>query len=80
VSQPGETTTMRGTDSFMMTFVYFAIGCGMVGIIITFFVIWACRSFGIDIQKNLWVLVIPATLSILLNIGFLELYRKYKRK
>ena len=64
----------------MMTFVYLAIGCGTVGIIITFIVIWACRHFAIDIQENLWVLAIPATLSILLNIGFLELYRKYKRK
>ena len=52
----------------------------LLGIIITFILVFVCQILGIDILKNLWLLAIPVVLSIVLNILFLELYRKYKRK
>lgn len=71
---------MARHDSFVMELVYLAVGCGMLGVIFTFVMIFICEHFNIDIYQNLWVIVIPVTLSIILNITFLELYRKYKKK
>jgi hypothetical protein len=42
--------------------------------------VYACQYFGIDIYKNLWLLLVPLILSIALNITIIELYRKYKKK
>ena len=52
----------------------------ILGVIITFVLVLITQFFGIDILKNLWLLAIPVVLSIVLNILFLELYRKYKKK
>jgi hypothetical protein len=71
---------MSGRDSFILELIYFAVGCAALGVVITFIMVYACQYFGIDIYKNLWVLLIPFVLSIALNITFIELYRKYKKK
>ena len=64
----------------VMQYVYLAIGCGVLGVIITFIVIAACQRLGIDISQNLWVLAIPVFLSVSLNVLFIELYRKFKKE
>jgi len=71
---------MGGRDSFILELIYFAVGCAALGIVITFIMVYACQYFGIDIYKNLWLLLIPLLLSIALNIIFIELYRKYRKK
>ena len=71
---------MGGRDSFILELIYFAVGCAALGIVITFIMVYACKYFGIDIYKNLWLLLIPLLLSIALNIIFIELYRKYRKK
>jgi hypothetical protein len=71
---------MSGRDRFILELIYFAAGCMALGVVITFIVIYACQRFAIDIYKNLWVLLIPLFLSIALNIAFIELYRKLKKK
>ncbi len=71
---------MSRRDSFILELIYFAAGCMALGVVITFVVIYACQYFGINIYKNLWVLLIPLVLSIALNITFIELYHKFKRK
>ncbi len=71
---------MKKPDNLVIYYIYLAIGCGILGVVITFFVFLACQYFGIDIYKNLWVLAIPVTLSAFLNVCFIELYRKYKKK
>ena len=71
---------MSGRDSFILELIYFAVGCAALGILIAFILVFACQYFGIDIYKNLWLLLIPLLLSIALNITFIELYRKYRRK
>ena len=64
----------------MVVYVYLAIGSLLLGIVLSFIVIFTCLYLSIDIFKNLWVLVIPATLGVLLNILFVELYHRYKKK
>ncbi|OGO57807.1 MAG: hypothetical protein A2025_03495 [Chloroflexi bacterium RBG_19FT_COMBO_47_15] len=71
---------MGGRDSFILELIYFAVGCAALGIVITFIVVYACQYLGIDIYKNLWVLLVPLFLSIALNVTFIELYRKFKKK
>lgn len=60
-------------------YVFLAAGCFLVGVVITFLVLLVSARLGINIDENLWVLAIPAVLSLLLNITLLELYRKYWR-
>ena len=64
----------------MMEYIFLAAGCAAVGVVVTFVVLGVCQRLGIDIDKNVWVLAIPAVSSLFLNITLLELYRKYKRK
>ena len=61
-------------------YIFLASSCAAVGIVITFIVLAVCQYFGINIDKNLWVLAIPAVLSVTLNILVLELYHKYRQR
>ena len=61
-------------------YIFMASGCVAVGVVLTFLVLAACQRFSIDIDENLWVLAIPAVLSLILNISLLELYRKYRKR
>lgn len=63
-----------------LEFIFLAAVSALLGIIITFIVIWACGILGVDMAENLWIIVIPVILAITLNIFFIELYRKYKKK
>jgi len=71
---------MSGRDSFILELIYLAVGCAALGVVLTFILVFACQHFGINIYSNLWLLLIPVTLSISLNICFIEVYRKYKKK
>lgn len=72
---------MRKPVSPTIVYVCLATGCAILGVVITLLVLYTCQYFGIDIlHKNLWVLAIPVTLSLLLNVCFIELYLKYKKR
>ena len=72
---------MRKSVSLIIVYICLATGCATLGVVITYLVLFLCQYFGIDIlHKNLWVLAIPVTSSLLLNVFFIELYRKYKKK
>ena len=47
---------------------------------LTFVVLFYCDYYGIDIAENLWVLAIPITLSLFLNITLVEIFRWYKQR
>ena len=63
-----------------MRYAYLAIGCGILGTIITLVVVLACQYLGVDIPSHLWVLAIPITVSLVVNIGLVELYDRYHRR
>lgn len=71
---------MEDHENLVITYIFLAIGCGFLGVVITFAVIFACQYYEIDIYKNLWVLAIPVTVSLFLNICFIELYRKFRKR
>ena len=64
----------------MSIYIYLAVGCVALGMILTFIVLFICQHFNIDIAQNLWIIAIPAVLSILLNIVFIELFLRYRKK
>ena len=64
----------------MLSYVYLAVGSLALGIIITFVMLYICQVFNVDINKNLWLIAIPIILAIALNIWFIELYDRYRRK
>ena len=64
----------------MLIFVALATGCAGLGILMTFVLLMACRHFGIDLTQNLWLITLPIVIAIALNILYLELYDKFKKK
>jgi multisubunit Na+/H+ antiporter MnhE subunit len=64
----------------MAVYIYFAVGSIFLGIIIAFIVVIVSANLRIDLSANMWILGIPALLAILLNILFIELYYKFKKK
>ena len=64
----------------VMEYIFLASGCVGVGVVLTFIVLGVCQRFGINIEKNIWVVAIPAVLSLILNVSLLELYRKWRRR
>jgi len=61
-------------------YIILAVGCVGVGIALTFAMLAVVQRLGVNIEENLWVVAIPAVLSVLLNIGLLEIYHAYRRK
>ena len=64
----------------MLSYVYLAVGSLALGIIITFVMLYICQVFNVDINKNLWLIAIPIILAIILNIWFIELYDRYRKR
>ena len=64
----------------MLSYVYLAVGSLALGIIITFAMLFLCQLLAVDINNNLWLIAIPIVVSIALNIWFIELYDRYRRR
>lgn len=73
---------MRGPDehNLVLLYIYLAAGCVIIGTGITFLILFLCAYYGIDIVKNLWLMVIPAASSLLINVLLIELYRKLTKR
>ena len=62
-------------------YIFLAVGCVFMGLVIISIVLVACQRLGINVMgEYMWVLAIPALLSLILNILLLELYRKFRKK
>jgi hypothetical protein len=61
-------------------YIFLATGCVGAGIVLTFVMLAVCQRPGVNIDENLWVVAIPAVLSLFLNIGLLEIYQAYRRR
>jgi TRAP-type C4-dicarboxylate transport system permease small subunit len=66
--------------SLVIVYIYLAVSCTLVGVVFTFALLFACQYFSIDISENWWLLALPVTLSVSLNIMLLELFRKYRNQ
>jgi hypothetical protein len=61
-------------------YIFLACGCVSLGIIITFIVLGLCQRFSIKIDEHWWVVAIPVVLSLIINIIFVEVYRKLRKR
>jgi len=64
----------------MVVYIYFAAGCLLFGVVLSFVVVFACYLLGIDIFDNIWILAIPVILTVILNILMIEIYLRRKKK
>lgn len=64
----------------VIEYIFLASGCVVVGVVLSFVVLSICQRFGISIDKNVWVLAIPAAASLILNVSLLEIYRNWRKK
>ena len=61
-------------------YIILAIGSIVVGVVITFILLGIVARAGIDLNRNIWLLAIPAVLALLLNVILLEIYRKFRSR
>ncbi len=66
--------------TMIQEYIILAAGCVAVGVVLTFILLGVTVRAGLDLNENLWLLAIPAVLSLTLNIVLLELYRKFRKK
>lgn len=59
-------------------YVYLAVGCGLFGVVFTFVLMFACSYFGVDLGTNMWIIAIPITLAVMLNIVLIEVFSRKK--
>jgi hypothetical protein len=61
-------------------YITLAAGCVSFGVILTFVMLGITARMGVDINKNFWIVALPAIASLTLNVALLELYRKFRKK
>jgi hypothetical protein len=61
-------------------YIFLACGCVSLGIIITFIVLGLCQRLGIKIDEHWWVVAVPVVLSLIINIIFVEIYRRLRKR
>ena len=71
---------MAKPRSQVAMYIYLAVGCGALGVAITFGVLYAVSYFGIDITENWWLVAIPVILSIIVNVLLIELFHALRRR
>jgi hypothetical protein len=61
-------------------YIYLSVGTGALGVVLTFVVLFFCRYYEIDISRHTWILAVPISLSLLVNVIFIEVFRKWRAK
>ena len=61
-------------------YIILAISSIILGVVITFVLLGIVARAGIDLNRNIWLLAIPAVLALLLNVILLEIYRKFRSR
>ncbi|MFH1382115.1 MAG: hypothetical protein ABIH70_04390 [Chloroflexota bacterium] len=70
----------RRPRSLIRMYIYLAVSCVSLGVVLTFLVVFGSVYLGVDISRHLWLLAIPVALPVLLNVLFIELYYRLKRR
>ncbi len=61
-------------------YIYLASTSVLLGVGITFLMLFICAYFEIDISKHFWIVAIPVVAAVILNITFVELLRHYRKR
>jgi hypothetical protein len=65
--------------STFFTYISLAAGSVFLGTIFTYLLVIGAARYNIDLSANYWLLALPSILSLLLNVLFVELYRKFRK-
>jgi hypothetical protein len=71
---------LRWVDMKTAAYIYLAVACGMLGVVLTYAMLFVCLYFQIDVAKNLWIITIPIVTAISLNIFLIEWLSRRKKK
>ncbi len=73
---------MRGSDDrhLILIYIYLAAGCAFIGIALVLATLILCQYLGIDITRNFWILVLPVIGSLILNVLFIEIVQRIRRR
>ena len=73
---------MRRWDerNLVLIYIYLATSVVFLGAGITFGLLMICWSYDVDITQHYWLLSIPPVSSLILNVLFIELYRKIAKR
>ena len=71
---------MKKPSSLVLVYIYLAAGSASLGALITFVMVLLVRHYRIDFWEKLWLLAIPLVLSVTINVVFIELFHKYRKK
>ena len=62
-------------------YIIIASGCFFIGVTIALATVAASIRLRIDILgEHAWLLAIPALLAVIINIAFVEIYRKFRKQ
>lgn len=71
---------MKKPVSLVFIYIYLAVSCAMVGMVLVYALLLACQYFNIDLSAHWWLIALPVVLAVTLNVVLIELYRKYRKK
>ncbi len=73
---------MRGSDdrNLILIYIYLATGCVFIGIALVLATLLVCQFLEIDITKHFWILILPVIGSLILNVLFIEIVQRIRRK
>jgi hypothetical protein len=77
---PGADMRRWDEKNLILVYIYLASSVVLLGIGITFGLLLVCWRLGVDISRNYWLLSIPPASSLILNVFFIELYRKIAKR
>jgi len=66
--------------SLVFMYIYLAASCFAVGIGLVLLTLTVCKSLNVNVFNNLWVLLLPVALTLIINVSLIELYRKITKK
>jgi hypothetical protein len=66
--------------NLVLVFVYLAVSVAMLGVGITFGILFICAYYHIEITQHLWLIGIPPAASLLINVFLIELFLKLSRR
>jgi len=61
-------------------YIILAVGSFILGVLISLSVLALSHRLLVDVFENLWLLAVPAVLTVIINVILLEIYHKFKKK
>jgi hypothetical protein len=65
--------------SAFFTYISLAAGSVFLGTIFTYLLVIGVAYYNIDLSANYWLLAMPSALSLLLNVLFVEAYKRFRK-